>query len=77
MIMADQTFDVVIDSVTRLNNSVNGNPTYLLHTVGGATFRTQSDSSVSYEINNSQWLGVPVRISTTKALRVFAIEKIK
>lgn len=49
--MADTTVTVVLQSAERIGCSVNGNPTWLLHTDGG-TFRTMSDASAGYEVDN-------------------------
>jgi hypothetical protein len=38
-------------SVTRLDNSVNGNPRYILHTDNGP-YITQTDAALGYEIGN-------------------------
>lgn len=40
-----------IRAITRKNNSVNGNPTYVLHTSEG-DYRTQSDAALGYGIEN-------------------------
>lgn len=40
-----------IRSITRKNNSSNGNPSYVLHTSEG-DYRTQVDASLGYSIEN-------------------------
>lgn len=41
-----------IDYVTRLNNSVNGNPRFKVHFDDGSSAITQSDASVNYDVEN-------------------------
>lgn len=69
---------VQLYSVERLNNSVNGNPRFDLHTDSG-TFTTSSDSACSYDVENIARLipggpmtiqGLTVSLSLTKAKRV-------
>lgn len=40
-----------IRSITRKNNSANGNPSFVLHTSEG-DYRTQADASLGYAIEN-------------------------
>lgn len=74
--MSDNTYTAMIDRVTRLGTSVNGNPTYTVHFVGGHTARTQSDAAINYEIGNPENIGVPVKITTSRAGRVIYVEPI-
>ena len=75
-----QTITATLNAVTRLNNSVNGNPTWMLHTSEG-DLRTSSDASIGYEIGNHSgrpehssrsWIGKRVQFRTTRARRVFS-----
>lgn len=43
---------LVISSTTRLNNSINGNPKFRIYFTNGRTAITQSDSAVSYDVEN-------------------------
>lgn len=45
------TIVVDVESVTRLNNSVYGNPRFTLHTNKG-TYTTSSDSMCNYSVTN-------------------------
>lgn len=72
----DRQFEAVIESVERMNNSVNGNPAWRLHLKGGETMRTQSDAQVSYGIENQGMIGFPVIITCTRSGLVWAIEPI-
>lgn len=71
-------FVATLLSADRLNNSVNGNPTWLLRTDHG-DFRTQSDASIGYEVSNHlgrpehtdrSWVGRKVKFTATPAGRV-------
>lgn len=65
-------------SATRLNNSVNGNPRYTLHTTGG-NYTTSSDSACAYDVQNIlhglRGEAVRVTLHTTRAGRVWNIVK--
>jgi len=63
-----------IESLTRLKNSVNGNPRYRLHFSNGDSATTQSDASISYGLQNSEYRNVPVRVMLTAAGRVWNVE---
>lgn len=76
MPQAPNTDEGVITHIERLNNSVNGNPAYRVHLDNGNVYRTQSDSSVAYEINNGTYRGVTVRLLLTKAHRIWDISVI-
>lgn len=76
MAQAAHTDEGVITHLERLNNSVNGNPAYRVHLDNGNVYRTQSDSSVAYEINNGSYRGVTVRLLLTKAHRIWDISVI-
>jgi len=67
----------VIDHVIRLNNSKNGNPRYDVHFTNGESYRTQSDGSVNYDIDNimmSKNTGRPVTVQLTPGRRIYAIK---
>src|ERR1700712_5488379 len=67
----------VIDYVTRQNNSVNGNPAYMVYFTDGTSARTKSDSSCAYDIQNlthSRYKGAELLITWTKAGRIETIE---
>ena len=66
----------VIESIERINNSVNGNPNFRVHLDNGNVYRTSSDSSVVYEINNPVYRGVTVRLLLTEAHRIWDISVI-
>lgn len=79
--MASKGSTVATDlfSATRLTNSTNGNPRFDLHTSDG-TFRTQSDASCSYDVDNivrtiPRGETIPVVLHTTPAGRVWNIER--
>jgi len=76
MAQAPNTDEGVITHLERLNNSVNGNPAWRVHLDNGNVYRTQSDSSVSYEIDNGTYRGVTVRLLLTKAHRIWDISVI-
>lgn len=66
----------VIDSITRLTNSRNGNPRFKIHFEDGQTTTTQSDASVSYEMTNHNYPG-RFRIKATPAGKVWGIEPVQ
>lgn len=45
----------IVESLTRLNNSTNGNPRYLVHFTNGSAFPTAPDASLSYGIANPEY----------------------
>lgn len=74
----DIKVNVQVTGYTRLNNSVNGNPRFTLHTVDHGNYTTQSDSGVGYEIGNyfnraSDAAPVAVTLKLTRANRVWDI----
>lgn len=73
---------VAVTGYTRLNNSVNGNPRFTLHTLEHGNFQTQSDSSVGYEVSNyfsraSESQPVAVELEMTPANKVFGITTVE
>lgn len=69
--MSDITYVKTIDHLERLNNSANGNPTWLVHFTDGTSARTQSDAAVSYELDNPEFRDVPVEFKATAAGRIY------
>jgi hypothetical protein len=76
--MASKSIEITatLISVTRTRNSVNGNPTWILHTDQGDLV-TQSDASIGYEVDNhtggrDDWTGRTVVFTATPARRVWA-----
>jgi hypothetical protein len=76
--MAKKTVDVKVYALHRLNNSVNGNPRYRMHTSEGELI-TSSDRAYCYGILND-WTdeektnGKSARIQLTRAGRVDQLE---
>lgn len=68
--MNDTTYTAVISRVTRMNNSANGNPSWVIHFEGGHTARTQTDAAVNHGLDNPENIGVPVKITVSRAGRV-------
>lgn len=66
----------VITHIERIGMSVNGNPNYRVHLDNGNVYRTSSDSSVVYEINNPVYKGVTVRLLLTEHQRIWDISVI-
>lgn len=66
----------VITHIERIGMSVNGNPNFRVHLDNGNVYRTSSDSSVVYEINNPVYKGVTVRLLLTEAQRIWDISVI-
>lgn len=73
----DITYTATIESLTRLNSSVNGNPRFMIHFVDGATAKTQVDASIAYELENPENIGVPVKVTATPSGLVWDVEPIK
>jgi len=61
---------LVIESLERLNNSVNGNPRYRVHFTDGTVADTQSDASLNCGISNPEFRDVPLRVTFTRAGRI-------
>lgn len=64
-------------SATRLGSTINGNPTWMLHTTDG-DYRVSNDSSVSYDVNNliprRGETAAQVTLHLTRAGRVWKID---
>ena len=67
----EQTLDVVITSVTRRKNSVNGNPRYVLHTNLG-DYATRPDASVGYDVS-TMWEDVPAQLTVNGRRQVIGV----
>lgn len=77
--MADKTITTVFRGATRKGASVNGNPTWILHTDDG-DYTTQSDASLGYEVSNLTHsrlgiVGKRVVLTMTRAGRVWDIKE--
>lgn len=73
----DITITATFKGATRKGNSVNGNPTWILHTDEG-DFTTQTDAQIGYAVSNYTHsvhglIGKRVVLTATKARRVFDI----
>ena len=67
---------VQVTGYTRLNNSVNGNPRFKLHSVELGDWTTQSDSGCNYSVSNdfsraTESVPVAATLHTTPAHKVF------
>lgn len=73
--MANETQQVLtIASLERLKLSVNGNPRFKVTFTNGLVAQTQTDGSVGYSIENSEYRDVPVLVTFTKAGRITDVE---
>jgi hypothetical protein len=52
---------VVVNNIKRLNNSINGNPQYMIYTDNGVA-RTEKDSMLAYKYNWYRFEGNEVEI---------------
>lgn len=57
-----------VDSATRLNCSINGNPRFRVHFSDGSSAITKSDAGCSYEVTNA--IGKDVEVTFTRAGRI-------
>lgn len=71
------TYTQTIDRLERLNLSVNGNPRFRIHFADGQTAITQTDAGFAYGLENRENIGVPVKVTATRAGRVTNVEPIK
>lgn len=75
----ETTFTATFHGATRKGNSVNGNPTWLLHTSEG-DFTTQSDASLGYSVSNyigrtgDSLVGKRVKFTGTLTRRIWHME---
>lgn len=72
----DITYEATIAKVERQGTSVNGNPTYTIYFEDHEPARTQTDASLGYEISNPEWQGARVKVTATKAGRVWNVEHV-
>ena len=73
--MSDGTQAVkTIASLERLKLSKMGNPRFLVTFTDGTTAQTQTDAQIGYTIENSEFHDVPVRVSYTRAGRIWNVE---
>lgn len=68
---------LTIATLERLKLSVNGNPRFRVTFTDGTSAQTQTDASVGYSIENSEYRDVPVRVSFTPAGRIWNVEIVK
>jgi hypothetical protein len=61
---------VRIVRLTRLNNSVNGNPRWLVLLDDGTETETQSDAGIGGVIDNSEYRDVPLTVTLSRAGRI-------
>ena len=66
----------VISDLKPLNNSVNGNPRWLVTFKDGTEAITQSDVSCSYGLNNPDMRGVPLNVRFSRAGRITHARKV-
>ena len=70
--MSNEKYEVkTIASLERLKSSVNGNPRFRVMFTDGAVMQTQTDVSIAYAIENSEYRDVPVKVFTTPAGRIW------
>lgn len=65
-----------ISRVERMGVSKYGNPYFRLHFTDGTHARTQINAMISYGIENSENIGVPVEIYRTDAGRVYNVKPV-
>jgi hypothetical protein len=75
-----RTVEGRILSARRLNNSVNGNPRFVVvvHTTDGEVvpFTTSTDSASAFDVENVQRSGEDVRFGLTRADRIATISRL-
>ncbi len=67
---------LTIASLERMKLSVNGNPRFKVTFTDGTVAQTQTDASIGYAIENSEYRDVPVRVSFTPAGRIWNVEAV-
>lgn len=72
----DLEYTATIDHLTKLSNTVNGNPRWRIHFVGGEEALTQNDAAVAYEIGNPEYKDTPLRVKANSAGRVWSVERL-
>jgi hypothetical protein len=68
---------LTIASLERMKLSAMGNPTFRVTFTDGTVARTRENASIAYSIENSEYRGVPVRVSFTAAGTIWNVETIK
>ncbi|TKK84617.1 hypothetical protein FDA94_28730 [Herbidospora galbida] len=68
---------LTIDTLERLNLSSAGNPRFKVTFTNGESAQTQSDASVNYGIENSEYRGVPLKVTFSPNGRITYIEVAK
>ena len=68
--MSDTLRNVRVVDTTRLNNSVNGNPRYIVTFDDGSEIITQSDAAISYGITNREYRDQPHDAELSRAGRL-------
>ena len=66
-----------IDSLKRLNSSVNGNPRFRVYFTDGSSAETQSDAGFCYGLENRENFGVDVAVRFTKAGKISDLRPVK
>jgi hypothetical protein len=66
-----------IDYLTRLTNTVNGNPRFRVHFTDGSSAVTSSDASFAYGLGNPENLDNDVEVTFTKAGRISDLRPVK
>lgn len=76
--MSNETTAVkTIASLERLKLSTNGNPRFRVTFTDGSVAQTQTDASIGYSLENPEFRDVPVRVSYTRAGRIFNVETVE
>lgn len=65
-----------IASVTRLKNSVNGNGRFKITFDDGSSAITQTDSSVSYDVENLSRYEGDLEVKFSRAGRIVSLDKV-
>lgn len=65
---------LTIASMERLKLSTNGNPRFRVFFTNGLVAQTQTDGSIGYGIENSEYRDVPVVVTFTRAGRITDVE---
>lgn len=69
-----QKTGLVIACLTRLRNSSMGNPRLEITFDDGSVYQTQSNSYVGYTIQNSEYIGVPLRVTFNAKHKIMVVE---
>lgn len=66
-----------VSSLTRLNNSVNGNPRFRVHFTDGSSAITTSDAMFCYGIQNPEMRDTELEVEFTRAGRIAHMAPVK